>query len=78
MNPPQAYMGKFYELFLYFGSELLMRHIICKYLLPFSGCLLILLMVSCTVQKLLILIRSHLFIFAFVFLPEETDPQDLC
>ena len=30
------------------------------------GCLLVLLMVSFTVQKLLSLIRSHLFIFAFI------------
>ena len=32
-----------------------------------EGCLFILLIVSFAVQKLLILIRSHLFIFAFIF-----------
>ena len=33
---------------------------------PSEGCLLIVLIVSFVVQKLLILIRSHLFIFAFI------------
>ena len=32
------------------------------------GCLFVLFMVSFTVQKLLSLIRSHLFIFAFIFI----------
>ena len=32
------------------------------------GCLFILFMVSTAVQKLMRLIRSHLFIFAFIFL----------
>ena len=32
-----------------------------------EGCLFTLLIVSFVVQKLLILIRSHLFIFAFIF-----------
>ena len=55
-----------YELFLYIGYESLISHIICKYLLPYSvGCLFILSMVSFAVQKLLSLVRSHLFIFAF-------------
>ena len=36
-----------------------------------EGCLFILLVVSFVVQKLLILIRSHLFIFAFVFFALE-------
>ena len=31
-----------------------------------EGCLFTLLIVSCVVQKLLILVRSHLFIFAFI------------
>ena len=39
------------------------------------SCLFVLLMFSFAVQKLLSLIRSHLFIFAFVSLPEETDPK---
>ena len=41
-------------------------------------CLFILLMTSFTVQKLLSLIRFHLFIFAFFFpLPEETGPKNI-
>ena len=44
----------------------LISHIICKYFLPFSRLSFILLMVSFTVQKLLSLIRSHLFTFAFI------------
>ena len=40
--------------------------VLCKYLLPFSSCLFISLMASFAVQKLLNLIRSHLFIFAFI------------
>ena len=39
---------------------------ICYYFLPFRRCLFTLLIVSVAVQKLLILIRSHLFIFAFI------------
>ena len=45
---------------------------IYKYFLPFSRLLLMLLMVSFAAQKLLSLMLSHLFIFAFVafaFLP---------
>ena len=38
----------------------------CEYFLLFWGCFFILLMFSIAVQKLLILIRSHLFIFAFI------------
>ena len=38
----------------------------CEYFLLFWGCFFILLMFSSAVQKLLILIRSHLFIFAFI------------
>ena len=33
------------------------------------GCLFVLLMVSFAVQKLVSLIRSHLFIFAFISIP---------
>ena len=37
----------------------------------FVGCLFILFMVSFAVQKLLSLIRSHLFIFVFIFITQE-------
>ena len=43
-----------------------------------TGCLLVLLMVSFAVQKLLSVIRSHLFIFAFISLPWETDLRKYC
>ena len=39
---------------------------ICYYFLPSEGCLFTLLIVSFVVQRLLSLIRSHLFIFAFI------------
>ena len=55
-----------HELFTYFGYQLLTSQIICKYLLPFSSCLFISLMVSFAVLKLLSLIRSLLFIFGFI------------
>ena len=37
------------------------------------GCLFVLLMVSLAVQKLLGLIRSHLFVFAFIYFKRETN-----
>ena len=43
-----------------------------------EGCLFTLFIVSFAVQKLLSLIRSHLFIFAFFSLPSETDPKRFC
>uniref|UniRef100_A0A452SNL9 Cytochrome P450 family 4 subfamily X member 1 n=1 Tax=Ursus americanus TaxID=9643 RepID=A0A452SNL9_URSAM len=42
--------------------------IICKYILPFRGCLLVFLTVSLAVQKLFILMKSHKFILSFVSL----------
>ena len=41
------------------------------------GCLLILLIVFFTVQKLFSLIRFHLFIFALFPLPEEMYPKNI-
>ena len=41
------------------------------------GCLFILSMVSLAVQKLLSLIRPHLFIFALFLLPQEADPKNI-
>ena len=46
----------------------LTRYVICKYFLTFEGCLFVLFMVSFAVQKVLSLIRSHLFIFYFIFI----------
>ena len=47
-----------------------------------EGCLFVLFMVSFAMQKLISLIRSHLFIFAFISLPWETNLTkywyDLC
>ena len=50
---------------LYFGSESVVSHIICKCFLP-VGRLSFLFMVFFAVQKLVSLIRFHLFSFAFV------------
>ena len=53
-----------YELFSYFGNEALVGLIICKYFLPL--CKFFSFMVSFAMQKLVSLIKSHLFIFAFI------------
>ena len=42
------------------------------------GCLFILFMVSFAVKKLISLIRSHLFIFAFISIAWETDLRKHC
>ena len=55
-----------YELFIDFYYEPLIGHIICKYFSHSVGYLFVLLMVFFAVQRLLSLIRSRLFIFAFV------------
>ena len=57
-----------HELFVYFGDYSFVRCFICKYFLPFWGLSFILFMVSSVVQKLLCLIRSHLFIFVLIFI----------
>jgi len=41
------------------------------------SCLFILFIVSIPVQTLFSLIQAYLFIFAFLFLPEETDPKKI-
>ena len=52
---------------------------ICYYFLPFSqGCLFTLLIVSFVVQKLLILIRSHLFILLLFPIFWEVDHRGSC
>jgi len=57
-----------YKLFIYFGNLALVGHIICKYFLPVRRFFFffILLVVSFAVQKLMHLIRLHLFILAFI------------
>ena len=55
-----------YELFIYFGYQPFISHIISKYFLPFSRLSFHLVTVFFAMQKLLRLIRSHLFIFVFV------------
>ena len=42
-----------------------------------EGCLFILFMVSFAVQKLLSLIRSHLFIFVFIFITLGGGPKNI-
>ena len=55
-----------HEPFVDIGDYSLVTCINCKYLLHAVGWLFILSMVSFAVQKLLSLIRSHLFIFVFI------------
>ena len=55
-----------YELFVYFVNSALVSCIICKYLLPFCKLSFFFVMVSFAVEKLVSVIRSHLFIFAFI------------
>ena len=63
-----------YELFIYFGYELLISHVICKYFLPFR--MLCFFMCVCVggggflcCAKLVSLSRSHLLIFTLIFFP---------
>ena len=55
-----------YELFEYFVNSALVSCIICKYLLPFCKLSSFFVMVSFAVEKHVTVIRSHLFIFAFI------------
>ena len=54
-----------HELFVYFGDQSLVICFVSKYFLPFVACLFILFMVSFSVQKLLSLPDSCLFLFSF-------------
>ena len=54
-----------YELLLHFGEKSFVRYFICKYFIPFWA-LSFNLVYFYSVQKLLSLIRSHLFIFVFI------------
>ena len=51
-----------------FGDSSLISYSFCKYFFPSEGCLFILFMVSFAVQEILSLLRSHLFIFVFIFI----------
>ena len=69
----QFLIGWFISLELRYRSYLYIFEISCLSVASFAiifshseGCLFILLIVSFVVQKLFILIRSHLFIFAFI------------
>ena len=55
-----------YELFVYFGNQSLVACIVANILSHSVGCLFILSMAFFAVQKLLHLIRSHLFVFALI------------
>ena len=56
-----------YELLVYFGNYPLSVVSLAIIFSHSEGCLFTLLIVSFVMQKLLSLIRSHLFIFAFIF-----------
>ena len=57
---------KLYEPFVQFGNQSLVSCIILNIFSHSVGCLFILYMVSFAVKKVIYLIRSHLFIFAFI------------
>ena len=54
--------------FIYFGDQTLVLCIIGKYIFPYVWFLFILLMFSLAMCKLLILMKSHLFILSFMSL----------
>ena len=56
------------EFFVYFGDQTLIWGIICKYVSHVVGSLFILMLFSLVMQKLFILMRSHLFIISFMSL----------
>ena len=59
---------KLCELFIYFGDQTLVRDIIGKYVFPSCWFSFILMLFSLAMQKLFILMRSHLFILSFMSL----------
>ena len=74
---PIFWLGGFYDSYM---SCLYILDIDCLSVISFAniffhsvGCLFVLSMVSFAVQKILSLIRSHLFSSAFIFLPWETN-----
>ena len=60
-----------YELLVYFGNYSFVSCFICYYFFHSEGCLFTLLIVSFAMQKLLNLIRSHLFTFVFISITLE-------
>ena len=56
------------EFFIYFGDQALVWGIIGKYVFPYCGSLCNLVLFSLAMQKLFILLRSHLFILSFMSL----------
>ena len=77
----------------FIGFFLILSHMSCSYILEINhllvalfanifshsvGCLFILFMVSFAMQKLLSLIRSHLFIFAFISFALGNIPKKYC
>ena len=59
---------KLCEFFIYFGDQTLVRVFIGKYIFPYGWFLFILMLFSLAVQKLFILMRSHVFILPFMSL----------
>ena len=53
-------------LFVNFGDYSLVSCIFCKYFVPFYALPFVLFMISFAVQKILSLVRAHLFIFVFI------------
>ena len=56
------------EFFIYFGDQTVVQGIICKGIFPYSWFPSHLLMFSLAMQKLFILMKSHLFILSFMSL----------
>ena len=69
-----------YEFLLCFGYSCLVRYMVCKYFLPFPWLcwLFILLTVSSAVKKCFSLIKSCLFIFAFVARALDVNTKTQC
>ena len=59
-------VNELYELFAYFGKKPLYVTSFVNIVSQSVGCLFVLLMVSFAVQKFMLLIRPHLFLFAFI------------
>ena len=57
-----------YAFFIYSGDQTLVQGTICKYIFPYIWFPVHLLMFSLAVQKLFILMRSHLLILSFMHL----------
>ena len=57
---------QFYELFIYVRNQPLISHIVFKYFIPFSKLSFHCVSGFFSCEKFLNLIRSHLFIFAFI------------